>query len=60
MFLKLKYLFNSKQINNFWICFSVQTINSVSFSRLLKYSYHQSEYRQKAKTDEAYRYQLFH
>ena len=38
MFLKLKYLFNSKQIDNFWICSSVQIINSVPFSRLLKYS----------------------
>ena len=38
MFLKLKYIFNSKLINNFWMCSPVQTINSVSFSRLLKYS----------------------
>ena len=36
--MRLKYLFNSKQIDHFWICSSVQTINSVAYSRLLKYS----------------------
>ena len=38
MFLRLKYLFNSKQIDNFWICSSVQVINSVPFSRPSRYS----------------------
>ena len=38
MFLRLKYLLNSKQINNFSICSSVQTINSMPFSRLSRYS----------------------
>ena len=38
MFLRLTYLFNSKWIVNFWICSSVQIINSVPSSRLLKYS----------------------
>ena len=33
-----KYLFNSKKIDNFWICSSVQIINSVPFSRLSRYS----------------------
>ena len=38
MFLRLTYLFNSKYFDNFWICSSVQTFNSVPFSRLSRYS----------------------
>ena len=38
LFLKLKYLFNSNLVNNFWICSSKQTISSVPFSLQLKCS----------------------
>ena len=38
MFLRVEYFFNSKLVDNFWICSSVQTINSATFSRLSRYS----------------------
>ena len=60
MFSRIKYLFNSKEIDNFWICSSVQTINLYRFLGYLSIHSHQSAYRQNAKTDEAYQPKLFH
>ena len=58
MFLRLKYLINSKLIDNFWTCSSVQAIKFLPSSKLLSIYPHQFECRQKAKTDEAYQPQI--
>ena len=48
------YLFNSKKIDNFWFVPLCKQLIMYRFLGFLGIHYHQFEYRQKAKKDEAY------
>ena len=55
MFLMLIHLFNSKLIKNFWFVPLYRQLILYRFPGFLGVYYHQFKFRQKAKTDEAYR-----